>query len=178
MEDDKNKENPLKSKLAKIAEKIRISWIKDCDKTIYMIELTKMLREIQEKESLEEYFSNDEQTLNYFMNDFYKEVIQSILIQPFIYGNKGDEIGLELLLNSFKLFLKFHKNQKYDNLFVKLREIFHGSLKRSFFEHDYNKYNSDIKIYDVYKFNEVYNKKFQNLQNQIILKLEMKLIFL
>ena len=159
MKGSDNKENPLKSKLAKIAEQIEISWIKNCDKTVYMRELIKMLGEIQEKESLEEYFSNDVQTLNYFMNDFYNDVIQYILIQPFIYGNEGDEIGLELFLNSFKLFLKFHKHQKYANLFLKLRKIFHRSLNRFFFEHDY-KYNSHIKIYDVYKFNEVYNKKF------------------
>ena len=72
MEENENENNQvnLKSKLSKISEKIKQSWIKDCDETEYMIALTQMLKEMQEKETLEEYFSNDEQTLNYFMDDF------------------------------------------------------------------------------------------------------------
>ena len=107
MEDRENGENetmPLKEKLEKIATKIKESWIRDCDETEYMKMLIKMLKEMLKKDSLEEYFSNDEETLNYFMNDFYKEVIQNILIQPIIYGPNGDQVAMELLLNTYKLF--------------------------------------------------------------------------
>ena len=161
MEENENENNPanLKSKLSKIAEQIKRSWIRDCDETEYMIALTKMLKEMIEKETLEEYFSNDEETLNYFMDDFYKEVIQYILIQPIIYGDNGDEIGLDLLVNTFKLFLKFHKNKKYAKLFEKIREIFNGN-QRSFFKNNDNRNNNPIKKYDFNKFNDVFNGKF------------------
>ena len=46
------------------------------------------------KDSLEEYFSNDEQVLNCFINEFYECVIRNILIQPIIYGENGDEIAI------------------------------------------------------------------------------------
>ena len=113
MEENEENEKSLKQKLNEIKEEIKISWLRDCDKTEYMILLTKMLKEIQAKDSLEEYFSNNEEDLSFFMGDFFKDVLYNILIQPAIYGENGDEIGLELLLNIYKLFQKFHKNKKY-----------------------------------------------------------------
>ena len=161
--EDENGDNEtlsLKEKLEKIVKKIKNSWYNDTDETQYMIMLTKMLKEMLTKDSLEEYFSNDEQVLNFFMNDFYKEVIQNILVQPIIYGENGDEIAMELLLNTYKLFLKFHKNNKYGPLFERIREIFHSNSHRSYFASDDNKNNNPIKKYDCSKFNEVYNSKF------------------
>ena len=163
MEDRENGENetmPLKEKLEKIATKIKESWIRDCDETEYMKMLIKMLKEMLKKDSLEEYFSNDEETLNYFMNDFYKEVIQNILIQPIIYGPNGDQVAMELLLNTYKLFLKFHKNNKYAPLFERIREIFHSNSSRSYFKNEDSKNPNPIKKYDSAKFNEVFNSKF------------------
>ena len=64
-----------------------------------------------------------------------------------------------MLVNTFNLFLKFHKNKKYANLFEKIRDIFHGN-QRSFFKSNENKNNNPIKKYDFNKFNEVYNGKF------------------
>ena len=161
VESEEINDMPLKEKFHKIAEEIRISWIRDCDKTNYMILLIDLLKEMQKKESLEEYFSNNEEDLNYFMGDCMNEIINNILIQPIIYGEKGDEIGLELLLNIYKLFLKFHKNKKYAPLFEKIRTIFHydrGSC--SFFSSNDPRNNNPIKKYDCNKFNSIYNSEF------------------
>ena len=163
MEDEDNTDFetlPLKEKLEKIVKRIKLSWIRDRDETKYMILLTNMLNEMLTKDSLEEYFSNDEQVLNFFMNDFYKDVIQNILIQPKIYGEDGDKIAMELLLNTYKLFLKFHKNNKYASLFERIREIFHSNSHRSYFKNDDSKNDNPTKKYDCSKFNEVYNSKF------------------
>ena len=162
MEENENEDNTLsmKDKLKKIAEQVKHSWIKDCDETKYMISLTNMIKEMITKETLEEYFSNDEDVLNYFMGEFLKEVIQYIIIQPIIYGENGDEIGLELFLNIFNLFLKFHKNKKYAPLFERIRDIFHSNSNRSFFKSDNHRNENPIKKYDCSKFNEVYNSEF------------------
>ena len=162
MEDNENEDNTLSlnEKLKKIAGKIKHSWLKDCDETKYMNQLTEMIKEMIMKETLEEYFSNNEDDLNYFMGEFLQEVLQYILIQPIIYGKNGDEIAMELLVNIFKLFLKFHKNKKYAPLFERIRDIFHSNSHRSFFKSDNNKNDNPIKKYDCSKFNEVYNFEF------------------
>ena len=161
MEDNENEDNlSLKDKLKKIGGQIKHSWLKDCDETKYMIQLTKMIEEMLTKETLEEYFSNNEGDLNYFMGDFFQEVLQYLLIQPIIYGQNGDEIGMDLLVHIFKLFLKFHKNKKYAPLFERIRDIFHSNSSRSFFKSDSNKNDNPIKKYDCSKFNEVYNLDF------------------
>ena len=59
---DENGKAADSSKLAKlkeIAKEIRESWLHDCDKTEFMIELINILKEILTKESLDEYFSED-----------------------------------------------------------------------------------------------------------------------
>ena len=91
---DENNEISLLNKLKNIKEEIKQSWYKDCDRTKYMIEFTEMLKEMQTKESLEEYFSNDEQTLTEFKGEILQEIIGNILIQPKIYGENGEEVAL------------------------------------------------------------------------------------
>ena len=163
MEEDINGDNEtsLMKKLKNIAEEIKQSWVKDTDRTEYMISLTNMINEIIQKDSLEEYFSNNEEILNYFMGEFMKEVIQYILIQPIIFGDNGDEIGLELLLNICKLFLKFHKNNKYATLFEKIRDIFNQKNSHTFFTCHDQRNDKPIKQYDFNKFNKVYNSEFE-----------------
>ena len=96
---DDNNDVSLLDKLKKIKEEIGYSWYKHCDRTEYMIAFTKMLKKIATKNSLEEYFSNDEQTLTEFKGEILKEILDKILIQPKIYGENGEEIALNLLLN-------------------------------------------------------------------------------
>jgi dsDNA-binding SOS-regulon protein len=95
---DENGKAADSSKLAKlkeIAKEIKESWLRDCDKTEYMIELINILKEILTKESLEEYFSEDEKILPFFMDEFQQEVLGNILIQPKIYGENGVEMKLD-----------------------------------------------------------------------------------
>ena len=121
------------NKLKNIESQIRESWTRDHDKTEYMIELTKLLKEILVKNSIEDYFSNDEKILTYFMDEFMKEILKNILIQRTIIGQNGDEIALELLFNIYKLFLKFHNNSKYSILFERIRYIFNNQGSKFYF---------------------------------------------
>ena len=122
---EKNDNNiSLKEKLQKIVLEIKLSYTKNCDKTEYMISLTNMIKEMIKKETLEEYFSNNYENLNYFIEECIEDIIKYILIQTNIQGNNGDEIALDLLSNINKLFIKFHNNTKYSSLFEKIRKIF------------------------------------------------------
>ena len=154
-------------KLENINSEIRQSWIRDCDKTEYMKELTSMLQEILSKNSLEEYFTNPT-TLNYFMTEFLQDVINNILIQPIIYGEDGDQIALELLYNIFLLFMKFHKNLNYSHLFERVRSIFHKDGSCSFFSKSDNSYYQSKEVrpekkYNFAKFNEIYCSNFKKV---------------
>ena len=162
-EEEKNGDeiDTLKNNLKEIATEIQRSWLKDCDRTEYMIKLTNILKEICQKDSLEEYFSNNEELLNYFMEDFMKEVIQYILTQPVIFGDDGDNIAMELHLNIIKLFIKFHKNTKYSPLFKKIREIFYGKNNRTFLEGQDHRNENPIKKYNYAQFNKEFNSEFE-----------------
>ena len=127
-------DNNLRKKLEHIAQEIKISWIRDCDKTDSMIALNDFILNILNKDiSLEEVFNNDDKLLQYFMNDFMKEVISNIIIQPILYGENGDDIALNLLFNLYKLFLKYHQNKKYSPLFERLRDIVNTEKSSSHF---------------------------------------------
>ena len=116
--------NNLFWELTNLASEIKTSWIKDIDKTDAMQKLNNFITDILNKnETLEEALNKDEKTLQYFMGDFFKEVITNILYQPIVYGNDGDDIALNLLYSIYKLFLKFHKNITYSPLFERIRDI-------------------------------------------------------
>jgi len=157
---DENNDVSLLDKLKKIKEEIKHSWYKDCDRTEYMIEFTKMLKEMASKDTLEDYFSNDEQTLTEFKGEILQEIIGNILIQPKIYGDNGEEIALNLLLNLFKLFLKFHKNSNYSTIFERIRYIFHQDHgSNSFFSN--HRYEDDEKKYNYSNFNSQFCSEFE-----------------
>ena len=121
--------NTLLKTLEYIASEIKISYVRDCDKTDSIKSLNNFLLNILGKNlTLEEIFNQDEKLLQYFMNDFMKDVIQYILMQPVLYGDNGDDIALELLCNIYKLFLKYHQNKKYSPLFEKIRDIINTDL--------------------------------------------------
>ena len=146
--------------LQKIANEIKESWYKDKDKTEYMKELTDILKEILEKDTIEEYFSNNEETLNYFMDSFFSDVIGNILTQSKVLGEDGDEIALDLLFHIYKLFLKFHKNVKYSPLFKKIRDIFHrDSGSTSYFSE--HKFEDDSNNYGPQSFNLKFCSSFE-----------------
>ena len=154
-------DNPLKAKLEELHSNIKESWTRDCDRVESYIALNDMLKEIATKDSIEEYFSNDEAVITFFLGDFIKEVLYYILKAYTIYGENGDEIGLESLIDIYNLFLKFHKNKKYSAVFELIRGIFnHDSLKHNFFESSYRDDKDSIKKYDYTKFNSQYNSEF------------------
>ena len=104
---------------------VKNSWHQDCDETNSMKEINQIIDGILLMSSIEEYFSNNKQDLEYFIGEFSKDVITYILIQPVIYGENGDDIALELLFNFVKLFMRFHKNKEYSPLFDNIRKIFY-----------------------------------------------------
>ena len=147
-------ENSLKQKLEEILNKIKESWTHDSDRIEYYISLNDMLKEILTKESIEEYFSNNETDITYFLQEFIKESLNFILRAFTIYGENGDQIGLEIFENLYKIFLKFHKNKKYAPLFESLRNIFQQNMsKHNFFEGSFKDDKDSIKKYDYSKFN-------------------------
>ena len=154
-------ENSLKQKLEEINNNIKESWTRDIDKVEYYIAMNDMLKEILTKESIEEYFSNNEADVTYFMGDFIKDTVGYILRAYTIYGENGDRIGLEILLNIYKIFLKFHKNKKYAPIFEIIRGVFsHHTQKHNFFEGSFRDDKDSIKKYDYNKFNMEYNSEF------------------
>ena len=171
---DKN----LSKILQHLASEIRISWIRDCDKTDAMTALNNFILNILKKNnSLEEVLNQDEQLLQYFMNDFMNEVISNILNQPIVYGDNGDDIALDLLYNIYRLFLKFHKNKKYSPLFEKIRQILKEKQGQNFFS-SLNDFKNQIKIdnpkkkYNYFKFNHQFCSEFMDKtkENENMLK--------
>ena len=159
--DEKEKENdveieepiPTLERLNKIYYEIKISYTQDCDRTEYMKETIEILKSILKKDTIEEYFKENKDTYTYFMETFVKGVINMITLQQKVYGENGDDIALELLLNFFKLFLKYHKNSEYSTLFERLRNIFN---QNHFF--NYHTYNKKC---DLTEFNSEFCSQFQ-----------------
>ena len=145
-----------------LCQDINISWHRDCDETNSMKEITQIIDGILVMTSIEEYFSNNKQDLEYFIGEFSKDVISYILMQPVIYGENGDDIALELLFNFVKLFMKFHKNKEYSSLFDNIRKIF--SANNSYFVKQNSHYKKEInpKKGNTYKeFNEEFCEFFK-----------------
>ena len=151
----------MKKKLEEIFNNIRESWTRDCDRVVYYIQYNDILKEILTKDSIEDYFSNNEADIAYFTGDFIKETLDYILKAYTIFGENGDQIGLEILINLYNLFLKFHKNKKYSNIFNIIRSIFnYHTMKYNFFEGSPRDEKNPIKKYYYNKFNSEYNSEF------------------
>ena len=160
-------ENSKKSKLLDIYNNIRESWVRDIDKIKYYIELNDIIKDILKKESIEEYFNNNEEDIKYFIEDFLKEVVDIILKSFKIYGNDGDEIGLDLLFNVYHIFTKFHKNEKYSPIYELIRTVFkNDESNHNFFDGNSNHVDNEVKQYDYSKFNLKYNSEFKNQESK------------
>ena len=150
-------------KLESLCQDIKKSWFQDCDETDSMKEIIEIINGILIMESLEEYFSNNKKELDYFMGDFSKDVINNIMLQPVIFGENGDEIGLDLLYHFIKLFMKFHNNKEYSPLFEKIRNIFSTNINSLFNPNSrtIKKENNPKKEYTNNQFNEEFCKDFK-----------------
>ena len=112
--------NELINKLQKSSQEIRLSYLHDIDKTDEMVKIQNFIQNILDSnESIEHNLEDNEETFKYFIGTFLKEVISNITIQNIVYGNNGDEIAVDLLYHIYELFLKFHKNTKYNQLLSK-----------------------------------------------------------
>ena len=149
-------------KLFSLKNDIRNSYQFDRDETDSIKEIIQIIKSMLIMASLEEYFSNNQTDLNYFMGEFSKDVIIYTLHQYIVYGENGHELAMDLLLHFVKLFFKFHKNKEYSTLFENIRKIFDNSQSYycpDTFEREkekipkkYNKFN---------QFNEEFCSKFQ-----------------
>ena len=153
MEDQKNEELPsIYERLEKIRNAIKSSFFDESDDIReYMKELIQILKDILTKNSIEEFFDNNEKLFNYFIDPFLKDTIMILTYNEKIYGENGLEIALDVFLHIFKLFLKFHKNENYAALFKQIREIFNGQGKLLFYysfddlkEHDLDNFNTEF----------------------------------
>ena len=153
-------------KLQELASAVKISWYHDCDKTKEMKEIIQILKKMAKANSLEEFFDNSKEDLEYFMGDFMKEVIDNILCQPFVYGDNGDEVAANLLFHIINLFQSFHNKSEYGPLWEKMRSILQQDRSAStFFRPNNSGYHSKIynekKFFSAKKFNEIFNKEFE-----------------
>jgi hypothetical protein len=111
-------------KLFSLKTDIRNSYQYDRDETDSIKEIIEIIKSILIMASLEEYFSDNQTDLNYFMGEFSKDVLTYILHQSVVYGDNGHDLALDLLIHFIKLFFKFHKNKEYSTLFENIRKIF------------------------------------------------------
>lgn len=110
-------------KLEYIEEAIKNSWYRDLDKTKEMNEFIQMQEVILSSSSIAEYFDNVQSDIEYFSTKFTKSVLSSLLQQPCVFGTNGDDIALNLLTNYLLLWMKFHKDPGYSQLWDEVREL-------------------------------------------------------
>ena len=111
-------------KLESLSLNVRKSWVEDSDQTDSMKEIIEIIDGMLIMTSLEDYFLNNKTDLDYFMGEFSKEVLTNTLNQPVIFGENGDEIGMDLIYHFVKLFMKFHQNKEYAPLFENKKNFF------------------------------------------------------
>ena len=124
MENNKTK---IRKDLELIEHELHLSWLRDLDKTNELSELKKILTQILEFDSIEDYFEKNESDFDYFIKKFSKETINNILRQHYVYGDDGDEFASDILLLYLKIFLKFLHNNDYMVLWESVKEIFDSS---------------------------------------------------
>ena len=153
-------------KLTTLSDALKASWINDLDKTEEMKELTNILKEINSKSSIEEYFDNNEKEIKFFIKDFIDPVVEYITSQSYVQGKDGDDIALELLFQIYKLFQTFHKKD-YSPIFESIRKIFKEPHNKFFFV-PLDKFNkpgttqNDKKKYTFLQFNTEFFPELKN----------------
>jgi hypothetical protein len=110
--------------LEEIEYAIHLAWLKDLDKTNDIINLIKILKKILDFNTIEEFFENKHSDFEYFIRKFSNEVINNLLRNEAIQGDKGDQYALEIFICYQNIFLKFFAKQEYTPLFESIKEIF------------------------------------------------------
>jgi len=114
----------MRKKLEFIESQIHVSWLRDLDRLNEIKDLLNIIRLMEASESLEIFFDNNINDLDFFLKNFSKETITNILRQKMVYGENGDDIALQLLLSFLDLFLKFHSKPNYAPLWEEIKMIF------------------------------------------------------
>jgi len=121
-------EKIIRKKLETLEHEIRLSYLKDLNKTFELKELKILLEEILTKDSLEEYFQNNQSDTEYFSKKFTNEILTNILRQSVVYGQDAHEIALSVFELYLQLFLKFynkpHMQTYYLDLLDNIKDIF------------------------------------------------------
>ena len=170
--DDKPNKPATKEELSDIYQEIKNGYMYDRDATDSMKKLVKIIESVLEKEKIEDYFKEDKEAFDYFIDSLFKGVIQILMYQQTIIGDEGGEIALNLFLNIFKLFLKFHKNNEYATLFERIRTIFN---KGNFF--NAHKYDDEEIKYNMIKFNSDFCSDFAQEKKQFEIGDEIDFIY-
>jgi len=119
-----NEKSDLRIKLERLEDEIHESWLRDKDKVEEFIELDGILEELLSKDSIEEFFNNNQSDTDYFLTKFTSNVTSNILKQHYVYGPNGDDIVFHVLLQYLKIFNKFLHLSRYLSLFDSIKEIF------------------------------------------------------
>ena len=164
----------LKDKMTIIGEAIYTAWLNDKDKVDEMKECHKMLQDILNKcenvEEIENYFNNDNEDFNFFITKFSKKVVPNILKQGVVYGENGEEIAFDILIDYLKIFLKYilsttdENNYKLFPMFESIKEIFDNT--KSYYKSNASsreKNPNSKKFIPVEEFNELFLKKKNNI---------------
>ncbi len=127
-----NKKSKIRLLLESLETDIHIGWLRDMEKVNELLELNKILIDILNSDSIEIFFNNNESDFEYFIKKFSKETLNNILRQNFIIGDDGDDLGLEILGNYLKIFIKFMNKTKYLPLWESIKDIF--DYNKSFYK--------------------------------------------
>ena len=119
-------------RLLELSVDLENSWKKDKDETKSIEEVISILKEINTKSSIEEYFQNIEKDYSFFQETFIQNIIKYISHQSYVYGKNGDDLALELLFQVYKLFEIFHK-KNYPSIFSRIRLMFKNNENFEFF---------------------------------------------
>ena len=168
---EQNQENKtLKEKMTILGDAIYTSWLKDIDKVDEMKECHEMLQDILNKcenvEDIEKYFNNDNEDFNYFITQFTKQVVPNILRQSIVFGENGEDIAFDILIDYLKIFLKYFlsttdvNSSKLFPMFESIKEIFDNT--KSYYKlnpSSREKNPNSKKFISVEDFNDLFLKK-------------------
>ena len=170
-----NPKNKFIKKLQDSIHEIKLSYLHDLDKTDEIIKIQNFIQKILSSEKpFEENFDNNEETIKFFINSFLKDIITYITVQNIVYGDNGDEIAVDLLYTIYKLFLKYHKEVKYSQMFEVIREIIkpENSLPNFFKPYLDQRTNTNTKTenikrkYNSWNYNQIFCKEFIDTSKQ------------
>ena len=150
----------LRKELELLSTAVQDSWMKDVQKVEEYQRIEQILKEILQKDAIEDYFQSHD-TYEYFINTFSNQVVEKLLMQSTVFGENGEQIAFEILKSFVQIFIKFKANPNYTKLWDNIKSIFDAN--RSFYKISHFPKTSDsLKSTTPAEF----NLKFLKLKNQ------------